>query len=41
MAIDATRKTRDEETGRYFSSDLKMSENIISIVNKRWKEYGF
>ncbi len=41
MGIDATRKTRDEGMGRDWPEEIKMSEEIIERVTKRWKEYGF
>ena len=41
MGIDATRKTKEEGMGREWPEEISMSEDIINLVNKRWKEYGF
>jgi len=41
MGIDATRKTREEGMGREWPDEIKMSETIKTMVDKRWKEYGF
>lgn len=41
MGIDATRKTKEEGMGREWPEEITMSSNIIELVNKRWKEYGF
>ena len=41
MGIDATRKTREEGMGREWPEEIKMSEEIRALVEKRWKEYGF
>jgi len=41
MGIDATRKTKEEGMGRDWPEEIKMSDDIIELVNKRWKEYGF
>ena len=41
MGIDATRKTREEGMGREWPDEIKMSEEIKALVDKRWKEYGF
>lgn len=41
MGIDATRKTREEGMGREWPDEIQMSEEIINLVDKRWKEYGF
>jgi 4-hydroxy-3-polyprenylbenzoate decarboxylase len=41
MGIDATRKTREEGMGRDWPEEITMSEEIIKIVDSRWKEYGF
>jgi len=41
MGIDATRKTREEGMGRDWPDEIKMSEEIIEKVSRRWKEYGF
>ncbi len=41
MGIDATRKTREEGMGREWPDEIKMSDDIIQKVSKRWKDYGF
>jgi len=41
MGIDATRKTREEGMGRDWPEEIKMSEEIVKLVDTRWKEYGF
>ncbi|MCX8124691.1 MAG: menaquinone biosynthesis decarboxylase [Spirochaetes bacterium] len=41
MGIDATRKTKEEGMGRDWPKEIKMSDDIIERVTKRWKEYGF
>jgi 4-hydroxy-3-polyprenylbenzoate decarboxylase len=41
MGIDATRKTREEGMGRDWPEEIRMSEEIIEKVSRRWKEYGF
>jgi len=41
MGIDATRKTREEGMGREWPEEIVMSGEIKSLVDKRWKEYGF
>jgi 4-hydroxy-3-polyprenylbenzoate decarboxylase len=41
MGIDATRKTREEGMGREWPDEISMSADIIELVNRRWKEYGF
>jgi len=41
MGIDATRKGKMDGFLREWPQDITMSEEIISLVNKRWKEYGF
>ncbi|MDY6967909.1 MAG: UbiD family decarboxylase, partial [Spirochaetota bacterium] len=41
MGIDATRKTKEEGMGRDWPQEIKMSEEIIKLVDERWKEYGF
>jgi len=40
IGIDATRKTREEGMGREWPEEIKMSDDIVELVNKRWKEYG-
>lgn len=41
MGIDATRKTREEGMGRDWPEEISMSGDILELVTKRWKEYGF
>ena len=40
MGIDATTKWREEGYQREWPDELKMSQEIVSLVEKRWKEYG-
>jgi 4-hydroxy-3-polyprenylbenzoate decarboxylase len=40
MGIDATRKTPEEGMGREWPEEIKMSDEIIERVNKRWSEFG-
>ncbi|HEX3010436.1 MAG TPA: menaquinone biosynthesis decarboxylase [Syntrophomonadaceae bacterium] len=40
MGIDATRKWVSEGHTREWPADINMSQDIISLVNKRWSEYG-
>ncbi|MBW1838463.1 MAG: menaquinone biosynthesis decarboxylase [Deltaproteobacteria bacterium] len=39
LGIDATRKIKGE-TERPWPDEIKMSEEIINLVNSKWKEYG-
>ena len=42
MGFDATRKRRDiDRFPREWPQDIRMTENIVERVTKRWKEYGF
>ncbi len=41
MGIDATRKTREEGMGREWPEEIKMTEDIIQKVARRWQDYGF
>jgi 4-hydroxy-3-polyprenylbenzoate decarboxylase len=41
MGIDATRKTREEGMTRDWPQELFMSEDVMQLVENRWKEYGF
>ncbi len=41
MGVDATRKTKEEGMGREWPEEILMPDDIINMVNKRWKEYGF
>ncbi len=40
MGIDATMKKPPEVT-REWGEKIEMSPEIIDLVNKKWKEYGF
>lgn len=40
MGIDATRKMKEEGHPREWPPDIKMSDDIIELVSRRWKEYG-
>jgi len=40
MGIDATKKWPSEGHVREWPNDVKMSDDIISLVDKRWGEYG-
>lgn len=40
MGIDATRKTKEEGMMRDWPDEIFMSEEIKSLVDSRWKEYG-
>ena len=39
LGIDATRKIKGE-TERPWPDEIKMSEEIINLVNSKWKDYG-
>lgn len=41
MGVDATRKTREEGMGREWPEEIVMSDEIKSLVDRRWKDYGF
>jgi len=41
MGIDATKKWREEGFQRDWPEEMKMPEEIVELVDKRWKEYGF
>ncbi len=41
IGIDATRKWREEGHGRAWPEEIRMTEDIKSLVSRRWKEYGF
>jgi 4-hydroxy-3-polyprenylbenzoate decarboxylase len=41
MGVDATRKWPEEGHDREWPDEIKMSEDIKKLVDKRWKEYGF
>jgi len=40
IGIDATRKTPEEGMARPWPDEIKMSEEVIEMVNKKWEEYG-
>jgi 4-hydroxy-3-polyprenylbenzoate decarboxylase len=40
MGIDATTKWREEGYQREWPDEINMSQEIIDLVDKRWKEYG-
>lgn len=40
LGIDATRKLADEQHVRPWPKPLRMSENIRTLVEGRWREYG-
>jgi 4-hydroxy-3-polyprenylbenzoate decarboxylase len=41
IGIDATRKWKEEGHVREWPEEIKMSEEIKVLVNRRWNEYGF
>jgi 4-hydroxy-3-polyprenylbenzoate decarboxylase len=41
MGIDATRKWASEGFAREWPDDITMPKEIVDLVTKRWKEYGF
>ncbi|MGB7971563.1 MAG: menaquinone biosynthesis decarboxylase [Candidatus Deferrimicrobiaceae bacterium] len=41
MGIDATRKWASEGFAREWPEDIRMDEDIVELVTRRWKEYGF
>lgn len=41
IGIDATKKLPSEGFHRQWPEDITMSEEIKSLVTRRWKEYGF
>jgi 4-hydroxy-3-polyprenylbenzoate decarboxylase len=41
IGLDATRKGPDEGHTRPWPDPLAMDQNIVELVNRRWKEYGF
>ena len=41
IGIDATKKWQSEGFDREWPNDIVMSEEIKTLVTKRWKEYGF
>jgi len=40
MGIDATKKWPDEGFTRAWPDDIKMSSEIVNLVNKKWNTYG-
>jgi 4-hydroxy-3-polyprenylbenzoate decarboxylase len=40
IGIDATKKWPDEGHTREWPDDIKMSPDIVALVDKRWREYG-
>lgn len=40
MGIDATRKWPEEGHAREWPDEIKMSPEIVELVNRRWREYG-
>ena len=41
MGIDATKKWKEEGYAREWPDEIVMSRDMIELVNKKWKEYGF
>ena len=41
MGIDATTKWPDEGYQREWPQEIRMSDEVIQLVNERWKKYGF
>ena len=41
MGIDATKKWSTEGHARAWPNDVKMTDDIKELVNRRWEEYGF
>jgi len=41
MGIDATRKWKSEGFDREWPEDIRMDPEIVELVTRRWKEYGF
>jgi 4-hydroxy-3-polyprenylbenzoate decarboxylase len=41
MGIDATRKWASEGFAREWPGDIAMPREIVDLVSRRWKEYGF
>jgi 4-hydroxy-3-polyprenylbenzoate decarboxylase len=40
MGVDATKKWREEGYDREWPGEIRMSEEIRKLVDRRWKEYG-
>jgi len=41
LGIDATRKWPGERAGRPWPREIAMDEAVVTLVDARWKEYGF
>jgi len=41
MAIDATKKWPEEGHTREWPDDIRMTDDVIDLVTKKWREYGF
>ncbi len=41
VGIDATKKRPDEGHTREWPDEIKMADDIIQLVERRWREYGF
>jgi 4-hydroxy-3-polyprenylbenzoate decarboxylase len=41
MGIDATRKWASEGFPREWPEDIRMAGDVVDLVTRRWKEYGF
>ncbi len=41
IGIDATKKWPDEGHTREWPDEIKMTDEIIELVERRWREYGF
>ena len=41
MGVDATRKWASEGFAREWPEDIRMDGDIVELVTRRWKEYGF
>jgi 4-hydroxy-3-polyprenylbenzoate decarboxylase len=41
MGVDATRKWASEGFAREWPEDIRMDGEILELVTRRWKEYGF
>jgi 4-hydroxy-3-polyprenylbenzoate decarboxylase len=41
IGIDATKKRLDEGHTREWPDEIKMTDDIVRLVERRWKEYGF
>ena len=41
MGIDATTKWAEEGYQREWPEEIRMSDDVITLVNEKWKKYGF